>query len=194
MQKLLENGRSVLKPHEATSDDAALEHWVNLMILGKIDVKQEMNHKKEPRRNLRGTYSIASDTLGEYFTGNVANSKKILVLSDGARIESFNMFARYCNTLIGEDKDYKELIDPMENEDYEDTFILTPDQYMNLLVDKYAFNQKVIEELPEDNPDKMLIRKEMALLRKRKDKFEKEKKEKEDKEQIFNSLNTSENN
>ena len=190
LQKKLENGRSVLKPLEATTDDVALEHWVNLMILHKIDVKHEKTRSGKERVNMRGVYTIASESLGEFYTGEVVEPTKILKLGDGARVESFNMFARYCNALIDENEDYKELINPLQNEGYKETFILTPENYMdNILVGFYGFDKKAIENLPEDDPDKALIRKEMSLFRQRKQKFDEEEVLRQQRQDIFDSHN-----
>lgn len=175
LRKKLENGRTVLKPHESTSDDFALDCWVNYMILGKIDIKQEKNRLGAERKNLRGIYTVMSEILGHYFTGDVVEPTKIFTLGDGARIESFNTFARYCKTLINENKEYEELIDPLQNDEYEEIFILSPEEYMEkILVNKFGFCKDIIEKLPEDNPDKELIRKEMDLLKQRKLKYESE--------------------
>lgn len=192
LQKKLENGRSVLKPHEATTEDAALEHWVNFMILHKIDVQHEKNHKGEERKNLRGMYTIASESLGEFFTGDVVKPTKILTFGDGARIDSFNMFARYCNALIEEDKEYKDLIDLMQKAEYEKKFYKTPEYYMSeILVGEYGFDKTIIDNLPEDNPDKILIRKEMDLFRLRMQKYEDAQKSQEQRTAIVDAHNSS---
>lgn len=187
LQKKLENGRCVLKPHEATTDDVALEHWVNFMIHHIIEIKNEENRKGKVR-GLRGIYTIASETLGEFFTGDVVEPTKILMLGDGARVESFNMFARYCNALTKENEDYNELIDPLQNKDFKDEFILSPEDYMDRVLEGYYhFNKKDIDNLSEDDPDKELIRKEMNLLRLRKQKYEEEEHSRKQRKDIFDS-------
>lgn len=194
LQKKLENGRCVLKPHEATTDDVALEHWVNFMILHKIDVKHEKNYEGKERKNLRGIYTIASESLGEFYTGEVVEPTKVFMLGDGARVESFNMFARYCNTLIEENEEYKELTNPLLNDKYERQFVLTPEDYMEkVLYGIYDFNVETIKKLAEDNPDKVLIRKEMDLLRLRKQRYDEEVASRMQKENIFNDLKSSKN-
>lgn len=186
LRRKLENGITVLKPHDSVSDSIALEYWVNYMILGKIDIKQEKNRFGNERGNLRGVYTLTSESLGEYFTGDVVEPYKIFTLGDGARIDAFNTFSRYCKTIIKENADYEELTDPLQNVEYKETFILTPEAYMeNILVERYGFSRKLIDNLPEDNPDKELIRKEMDLLKQRKLKFEKDQAIQDQKKDIF---------
>ena len=186
LRKKLENGITVLKPHESASDDVALEFWINYMILGKIDVKHEKNRLGKERRNLRGIYTVTSELLGDFFTGDVVEPTKIFTLGDGARTEAFNTFARYCKTLIKENADYEELTDPLQNEEYIETFILSPEEYMeNILVKNFGFNREIIDKLPEDNSDKELIRKEMELLKQRKLNFENEQAIQKQKKDIF---------
>lgn len=194
LRKKLENGRTVLKPHEETSEDIALGHWVNYMILHYIDVMHEKDDKGEDKKNIRGIknlhgiYTIKSEELGEFFTGEVVRPTKILILGNGSRAESFNMFARYCKTLIEENKEYQELIDPLEIDEYEEKLIVSSESYMNdVLVNYYGFSAENIAKLPEHDPDKELIRRELSLLDKRMQKHEEEKTRQKQKQEIFNS-------
>lgn len=187
LQKKLENGRCVLKPHEATTDDVALEHWVNFMIHHIIEIKDKESRKGKVR-GLRGIYTIASESLGEYYTGDVVEPTKILMLGDDTRVESFNMFARYCNALTKENEEYNELINPLQNPDFKNEFILTPEEYMDRVLEGYYhFRKKDIDSLAEDDSDKELIRKEMALLRLRKQKYEENENSRKLKKDIFDS-------
>lgn len=167
LRQKLENAITVLKPHDSTSDDAAIKHWVDFMIAHYIAVQNEKNIWDECDA-LRGTYTVNSQTLGQPITGDVLITDKIYTLGNGNRIEAFNMFTRYCQTLIKDNAEYQEYIASGHEDKYYSKFTMTPEDYLdNVLVEHYKFSKDVIKNMPDNNQDKVLIRKELAELSRR---------------------------
>ena len=164
LRQKLEAARTVLKPHDSMDKDEALNHWVRFMIKGYITLEHEKNTNNDPKTNARGTYSIQSDTFGEFKVGKILGEKKILILGETSRYDAFNMFARYCATLINERPNYLEEINPIENPNYCETFDITRQEYMNNCIEGYGIKQSTMERYPEDDEDKKLIRRELELF------------------------------
>lgn len=167
LRQKLENAITVLKPHDSTSDDIAIKHWVDFMIANYIAVQNEKNIWGECN-GLRGVYTVNSQTLGQPITGDVLVTEKIYTLGGGNRVDAFNMFTRYCQTLIKDNEEYQEYISSGHEDKYYAKFTITPEDYLDkVLVEHYKFSKDVITGMPENNQDKILIRKELAELSRR---------------------------
>lgn len=167
LRQKLENAITVLKPHDSTSDDIAIKHWVDFMIANYIAVHNEKNIWGECN-GLRGVYTVNSQTLGQPITGDVLVTEKIYTLGGGNRVDAFNMFTRYCQTLIKDNEEYQEYISSGHEDKYYAKFTITPEDYLDkVLVEHYKFSKDVITGMPENNQDKILIRKELAELSRR---------------------------
>lgn len=167
LRQKLENAICVLKPHDSTSDDVAIKHWVDFMIAHYIAVQNEKNIWNECN-GVRGTYTINSITLGQPITGDALITDKIYTLGNGNRIEAFNMFTRYCKTLIKDNAEYQAYIASGHEDKYYSKFTMTPNDYLDkVLVEHYKFSKDIINSMPENDQDKVLIRKELAELSRR---------------------------
>lgn len=165
LRQKLETARTVLKPHDSMDKDEALTHWVRFMIKKYIKLEHEKNAAKEPKTDARGVYSIESESLGEFKEGKIIDEKKVLILGDTSRNDAFNMFARYCSTLINERPDYLEEINEVENTKYNETFNITRKEYLTEYIEGKGISQITIERYPEDDEDKILIRRELDLFK-----------------------------
>lgn len=193
LRQKLENAICVLKPHDSTSDDAAIKHWVDFMIAHYIAVQNEKNIWDECN-GLRGTYTINSKTLGQPITGDVLITDKIYTLGNGNRVEAFNMFTRYCQTLIKDNAEYQAYIASGHEDKYYSKFSMTPDEYLDkVLVEHYKFSKDVIKSMPENDQDKVLIRKELAELSRRLEESNARQKVKDKNEKIMQCHYTNQN-
>lgn len=193
LRQKLENAICVLKPHDSTSDDAAIKHWVDFMIAHYIAVQNEKNIWDECN-GLRGTYTINSKTLGQPITGDVLITDKIYTLGNGNRVEAFNMFTRYCQTLIKDNAEYQAYIASGHEDKYYSKFSMTPDDYLDkVLVEYYKFSKDVIKSMPENDQDKVLIRKELAELSRRLEESNARQKVKDKNEKIMQCHYTNQN-
>ena len=133
LRQKLEDGISVLKPHEDVDDNVALEHWVNFNLLGLIQF--------ESTKGTSGTYKIISDVLGEVKTKQLSDHQKVFILGN-TRVSAFNTFSRYCKTILDENPKvtqpegytYKEAVNSLEyknQEDYNNKFIISGEKYLD---------------------------------------------------------------
>lgn len=133
LRQKLEDGISVLKPHEDVDDNVALEHWVNFNLLGLIQF--------ESTKGTSGTYKIISDVLGEVKTKQLSDHQKVFILGN-TRVSAFNAFTRYCKTILDENPKvtqpegytYKEAVNSLEynnQEDYNNKFIIPGEKYLD---------------------------------------------------------------
>ena len=175
LQEKLEDGISVLKPHDDVSENEALEHWVNFILLGLIQF--------ESSKGTIGTYKINSEKLGKVLTTDLTDFNKVLILGD-TREHAFNTFSRYCKTLIEENLivesldgfTYSEAINPLEYSDrkeYENIFIMSGDEYLDTIFqgDKVLrWHGKPItwadynKHLDENNPEFKQLKKEIHYM------------------------------
>lgn len=174
LRQKLENGISVLKPHDSASEEEAMEHWVNFMMLtafgqhGYIKfIPEDSETYANCSRQLgaKGSYSISSEHLGSIQTGELADRIPILVLGNN-RADAFHMFARYCKDILEEHKDY---LDRMKHFEYcgiaKQMVEMTGEKYMDTILSGW-------DHLFFDEEDQELLRREMDYIETRRKKFE----------------------
>lgn len=174
LRQKLENGISVLRPHDSTSEEEAMEHWVNFMMLtafgqhGYIKfIPEESETYANCSRQLgaKGSYSISSEHLGSIQTRELADRTPILVLGNN-RADAFHMFARYCKDILEEHKDY---LDRMKHFEYcgiaKQMVEMTGEKYMDTILSGW-------DHLFFDEEDQELLRREMDYIENRRKKFE----------------------
>ncbi len=170
----LENGISILKPHDSASEEEAMEHWVNFMMLtafgqpGYIKfIPENSDTYANCSRQLgaKGSYSISSKNLGSIQTDEIADRTPILVLGKN-RTEAFHMFARYCKDILEEHKDYLDRMKHFEYCDIAKQMVeMTGEKYMDTIL-------KGWDQLFFDDEDQNLLRREMDYIENRRKKFE----------------------
>ena len=202
LQKLLENGRCVLKPHDEVNQEEAMEHWINFNLLGYIHFDSE--------KGTKGLYYVKSDKDGEILTNDFADNNKVLILGR-ARKDAYDTFARYCKTLTEEYSDYKEKIDPLEItfEKFEQSFVMSGEEYLDKIFGSSELESNLIwtigdeptplywrdlkNHLSKENPDHLFLRSEIAFMNNRKCQFEKQKEEDEQYANTSESFNDDDN-
>ena len=161
LRKKLENGITVLKPHDSTSEEMALEIWVNFQILSAHYPNRYIRF--ESVKGTKGVYSILSEQLGEKHTGELSERSKVLILGD-TRKDAYDTFSRYCQTLLSEYPQYNEEVDAIQNaENYEEKFIMTGEEYMELVIGE-KWNQL---RFAQEDPEFLQLQKEMDFIDKR---------------------------
>lgn len=174
LRQKLENGISVLRPHDSTSEEEAMEHWVNFMMLTALGqhgyikfIPEDSETYANCSRQLgaKGSYSISSERLGSIQTGELADRTPILVLGNN-RADAFHMFARYCKDILEEHKDY---LDRMKHFEYcgiaRQMVEMTGEKYMDIILSGW-------DHLFFDEEDQELLRREMDYIETRRKKFE----------------------
>lgn len=161
LRKKLENGITVLKPHDSTSEEMALEIWVNFQILSAHYPNRYIRF--ESTKATKGVYSILTEQLGEKHTGELSERSKVLILGD-TRKDAYDTFSRYCQTLLSEYPQYNEEVDAIQNaENYEEKFIMTGEEYMELVIGE-KWNQL---RFAQEDPEFLQLQKEMDFIDKR---------------------------
>lgn len=161
LRKKLENGITVLKPHDSTSEEMALEIWVNFQILSAHYPNRYIRF--ESTKATKGVYSILTEQLGEKHTGELSERSKVLILGD-TRKDAYDTFSRYCQTLLSEYPQYNEEVDSIQNaENYEEKFIMTGEEYMELVIGE-KWNQL---RFAQEDPEFLQLQKEMDFIDKR---------------------------
>lgn len=177
LRQKLEDGKSVLKPHNSLAEDIAMEHWVNFLWLAKQDEnidKNEFIHFKpefnpsfvncDKQQGAVGIYSIESDGLGCCLTGELSDQKKILILGK-TRIEAFHKFSRYCQDILSEHKGYLDRMNHPESCKLASEMMeLTGEQYLTVVLPEW-------KTMFFDEEDKKLLRQEMEYIDRRRKKF-----------------------
>ena len=175
LRQKLENGLTVLRPHDNTLDEIALEHWVNFQLLSaRLNPRFSINFQPCPKYAHRacttmGYYSIVSDSLGKNLTASLDDRDNILILGKN-RTDAYSMFTRYCKTLVDEYPEYREVIDQIQNDDYEEMFVMDGKQYMDIVLPKWT-----LLKFAEDDPERIQLKKEMDFMDKRKKDFDEKK-------------------
>lgn len=187
LRQKLENGLTVLRPHDNTLDEIALEHWVNFQLLSaRLNPRFSINFQPCPKYAHRacttmGYYSIVSDSLGKNLTASLDDRDNILILGKN-RTDAYSMFTRYCKTLVDEYPEYREVIDQIQNENYEEMFVMDGKEYLDIVLPKWT-----LLKFAEDDPERIQLKKEMDFMDKRKKDFE----EKKRKSQKINNVKES---
>lgn len=175
LRQKLENGLTVLRPHDNTLDEIALEHWVNFQLLSaRLNPRFSINFQPCPKYAHRacttmGYYSIVSDSLGKNLTASLDDRDNILILGKN-RTDAYSMFTRYCKTLVEEYPEYREAIDQIQNENYEEMFVMDGKEYLDIVLPKWT-----LLKFAEDDPERIQLKKEMDFMDKRKKDFEEKK-------------------
>ena len=151
----------MLKPHDSTSEEMALEIWVNFQILSAHYPNRYIRF--ESTKATKGVYSILTEQLGEKHTGELSERSKVLILGD-TRKDAYDTFSRYCQTLLSEYPQYNEEVDAIQNaENYEEKFIMTGEEYMELVIGE-KWNQL---RFAQEDPEFLQLQKEMDFIDKR---------------------------
>ena len=154
LRQKLENRVSALKPMDVVADAKILNYWVNFLMLGYIQVRDN-------------TYCIDSKACGERITDNLLCRNNVLVLGD-TRADAYETFQRFCGALLKEKKEAYEKstnnfdrkgvtinINEINACDYVEDF------------DLCQYSMDGMKELERNDPDFILLDREIKHIEKR---------------------------